>query len=154
MARPPLASVEDLEEALGVEVDNEGQANSLLRRASAIVRAFARQTWLNDDETDLVDVPADIPDLVVGMVERATRNPTGVTQEQEQAGPFSRSRSFGADASQRLYLTRSDKLVIGAVTGSAGIGTISTTRGPLETAGTCDSDLFPEEVLETMPWPS
>lgn len=153
MPRPPLANVDDLEAALGAEVDNEDQATSLLERASAIVRAYARKTWLNADETELEDVPADIPGVVVSMVERATRNPTGVTQEQEQAGPFARSRSFGTDASQRLYLTRSDKLVIGAAAGTAGLGTISTTRGPLETAGACD-DLFPEEVMETMPWPS
>lgn len=148
MARPALATIADLEAALATEVDNEDQAMSLLERASAIVRAYAHTTWLNDDEDALEDVPADIPGVVVGMVERATRNPSGVTQE--QSGPF--ARSFGPDAAGRLYLTRWDRLVIKAAAGdTGGLQTLGTTRGNLETAPVGE-DLFPEEV--TIPWPS
>lgn len=127
MARPPLATVEDLEVALGAPVPDEDQALYLLRRASAIVRAYAGRTWL-DDDGELADVPDDIPDLVVGMVERATRNPDGLTQQ--SSGPF--SRSWGADAAHRIYMTRDEKMVIKASVGALPLGTISTTRGRVE----------------------
>lgn len=133
MARPTLATLDDLAVVLGEIADPE-QAEALLQRASAIVRAYARKTWLDEEETELEDLPSDIPGVVVGMVERATSNAAGVTQE--SAGPF--SRSFGADAANRLYLTAMDKLVIRAAAGSTGIGTLSTSRGPIETADVCD----------------
>lgn len=151
MARPSLATVADLNEALDTPVTNETQAQTLLDRASAIVRAYAHTTWLNDTGAELANVPDDIPGVVVSMVERASRNPTGTTQE--QAGPF--MRSFGAEASNRLYLTKWERMVISEAAGNVtGVGTISTTRGPLETACPVGGDLYPEEVLETIPWPS
>lgn len=147
MTRPALATVDDLERLLGGDVNNPEQAEVRLRQASAIVRAYARQTWLDDAGTALEGVPDDIPDIVTGMVERASRNPDGLTSE--TTGPF--ARSFGADAAQRLYLTAADKLVIRAAVGSTGIGTLSTTRGCLETPAVDDCWLEPyEEVV----WPS
>lgn len=135
MARPALATVADLERLLGASVADEDQADARLEQASAIVRAFARQTWLNDAGDALEGVPDDIPLVVAGMVERATRNPDGATQE--SAGPF--SRSFGPEAASRLYLTSADKLVIRAAVGSTVIGTLSTSGGDLETAAVlCD----------------
>jgi hypothetical protein len=152
MPRPALATIRDLELLMGVEIAGPdiSRAESLLSRSSAIVRAYAGQTWL-DDSGALSGVPDDIPGVVAGMTERAITNSDGLTQE--VAGPF--SRSFGADAAQRLFLTANDKLVIDAAAGRriGGIGTLSTTRGPLETA--CYGDeLYPEESLETMPWPT
>lgn len=143
MTRPALASIDDLEDRLGETVGSEAQAQARLEDASAIVRAFARKTWLNAEETDLEGVPADIPGVVAQMVERASRNPSGATQE--AAGPF--SRSFGPDAAQRLYLSAADKLVIRAAVGSTGIGTIATTRGPLETPDVVPCpDVAPEDT--------
>lgn len=150
MARPAFATVDDLNEALESDITDEDAANSLLARASEIVRAVAHKTWIDEAGTGLAaDFPEQITGVVVSMVERASRNPTGTTQE--QAGPF--SRSFGPDASQRLFLTKWEKLVIAEAVGSTGaLRTVTTTRGTLETA--CPGgDLFPEEVLETMPWP-
>jgi len=151
MARPALATVEDLNEALDpadqVDEDHAAQAGSLLARASEIVRAHAGVTWLTDDESALDAVPAQIPGVVVSMVERATSNPSGAVQE--QAGPF--SRSFGTSAADRLYLTRWEKLVVSRAAGrQAGLATIGTTRGPLET---CAADgMWPDEV--EVAWPS
>lgn len=153
MARPALATVDELQTALGEAdpITDEDQAGSLLERASEIVRAEAHKTWLNDDEDDLSeDLPGQIPGVVVSMVERASRNPTGTTQE--QAGPF--SRSFGPAAADRLFLTKWERKVIAEAAGqNVGLGTIGTTRGPLETSCAAD-DLWPEEVMETIPWPS
>ncbi len=149
MARPALATLDDLEALLGSLVDDPTQALARLRQASAIVRAFAGVTWLNEDETELLDVPPDIPDLVAGMVERASHNPSGATQE--TAGEY--SRSFGSDAAKRIFLDWNDKLVIRAAVGASpsGIGVLTTTRGEVETRAVCGSGgTLPTETLETL----
>lgn len=129
MARPALAGIEDLEARLGKPIPDVLQALARLEDASEIVRAYAGRTWLNADEDAVEDVPGQIPGIVASMVERATRNPDGITSE--AAGPF--NRSFGSDAAARLYLTKAEKLVVRAAAGRTGLGAISTTRGPLET---------------------
>lgn len=146
MTRPALATVDDLERLLCVPSGDEDKALARLEQASAIVRAYARETWLNDDGDELEDVPDDIPGVVTQMVERATRNPSGATAE--SAGPF--ARSFGPEAAQKLYLTAADKLVIRAAVGSTGIGTLPTTRGHMETPHVIDWCETYEEVV----WPS
>lgn len=147
MARPALATLDDLEALLGSSVDDPTQALARLGRASDIVRAFAGVTWLNEDETELENVPSAISGVVAGMVERASLNPTGVTQE--VAGEF--SRSYGPDASQRIYLDWNDKLVIRDAIGAStsGIGVLTTTRGVVETRDvTVASGTLPTETLE------
>lgn len=136
MARPALATVEDLQRLLGEDapITDEDQANARLEQASELVRAYARQDWLNDDGDELEDVPGAIPGVVAGIVERASRNPDGATYE--TVGPF--ARSFGADAAARLYLTAADKLVIGNAVSAIGVGVISTTRGAMETPNVLD----------------
>lgn len=128
MARPALATIDDLEALLGAPVTDPLQALKRLERASAIVRAYAGRTWL-DDEGNLLDVPDDIPGVVAGMVERAQRNPDGVTQQ--SVGEY--QLSYGADAAQRIYLDKQDKAIIDAAVGRTGLGTITTTRGDIET---------------------
>lgn len=134
MARPALASVDDLERLLGETVRNPDQADARLEQASELVRAYAGIDWLNDEETETVDVPGAIPGVVCGIVERATRNPSGAVQE--TAGPF--SRSFGADAASRIYLTDADKRIIRHAAGSQPLAVISTTRGRMETPDVVD----------------
>lgn len=136
MARPALATVEDLERLLGDSVPNEDQAVARLEQASELVRAYAGVDWLSDDEDELDGVPGAIPGVVVGIVERASRNPDGVTQE--SAGPF--ARSFGSDAASRIYLTDADRRIIRHASAAPSLGVISTTRGRMETpnvAGEC-----------------
>lgn len=144
MSRPALATVDDVAVRLGQEITDPGQAQARLEDASEIVRAYAGTTWLNDDEDTLVDVPAQVAGVVAQMVERAARNPSGVTQE--TTGPF--AVSFGAEAAARLYLTRNNKLVIRAAVARTSIGTLSTSRGPLETPSVADPGVY-EEVI----WP-
>lgn len=149
MTTPALATIADLEERLGYEIEDEdvqAQAEARLRDASAIVRAYARETWL-DDDGNLDDVPDEIVGVVATMVERASRNPAGVTQE--AAGPF--SRSFGSDAAARLYLTKPEKLVVRNAVGRTGLGVVATTRGELETGPIYDHDL--DDTLDEHGWP-
>lgn len=146
MARPALATVPELETLLGEKVADTGRAEVLLRKASAIVRSYAGEDWLNEAGDALEGVPEDIPDVVTGMVERATQNPAGATHE--QAGPF--ARQFGAEAAQRLYLSKWDKLVIRDAVNSTGIRTIGTGRGELETGplGSVYSDIPEEDLVQ------
>jgi hypothetical protein len=133
MSRAPLATVDDVAARLGQTLDpTDPQVLARLGDASEIVRAYAGETWL-DDEGDLDDVPDAIPGVVAQMVERAARNPMGVVAEQKTAGPFQQQFSFGADAATRIYMTRNDKMVVRAAVGRTGIGTIATSRGILET---------------------
>lgn len=129
MPRLALATPDDVATRLGHDVDDEDQVQAWLEDASALARAYAGKTWLNSEETELLDEPADVAGVVAGMVVRLINNPDGVTQE--TLGQF--SQSYGKDASQRLFLTAADKLILKAAAGRTGIGTLPTTRGHLET---------------------
>lgn len=134
MGRPALATLDDLISLLG-SVENYEQAQFRLEQASELVRAYAGTDWLNDDESDVDGVPGAIPGVVVAIVDRATANPGGVVQE--TAGPF--SRSFGADAAERMYLTAGEKLIVRHAVGRSGLSVVSTSRGVVETpSGSCD----------------
>ena len=152
MSRPALATVDDVAVRLGQAIDDEAQANARLADASEIVRAYAdptgETTWLNDAETDVEDVPPQVAGVVAQMVERAAHNPMGAVQATEQTGPYQRMFSFGPDAAARLYLSRNDKMVIRTVMGRTSIGTLSTSRGPLETPAVTSPGVA-EEVI----WP-
>lgn len=144
MGRPALATVSDLELVVGpIDEDSlaETQAEARLEQASEIVRAYAGLTWLNADETAVENVPGQIPGVVVAMVERATLNPGGITQE--SAGPF--SRSFGSDAASRLYMTKAERSIVRTAVGRAEVYTLGTTRGDLETADVLVSDIVDGE---------
>lgn len=143
MARPALATLDDLEDLLDEPVSNPTQAEARLAQASELVRAYAGIDWLNDDQTAVENVPGAIPGVVAGMVERASLNPDGATQNTETVGPFSRSRSYGTDAASRIYLTDADKRIIRYAAGASALGVISTTRGRMDTPDvrTCWPDL-------------
>lgn len=157
MARPALASVEDLERLLAEDIDGDAsteQAEARLEQASELVRAYAGTDWLNADESDVEGVPGAIPGVVVGIVERASRNPSGTVSE--SAGPY--SRSFGSEAAARIYLTAGDKMIIRHAVGNvSGLSVISTTRGPIET-GDCPGWLGFEDTVENLDpyrlWPT
>jgi hypothetical protein len=140
MARPALTTVEELERTVGAipEADQD-KALARLEQASELVRAYAGTDWLNTDQTALDGVPGAIPGVVCAIVERATQNPEGITSE--SAGPY--SRSFGADAAARVYLTAGEKAIIRHAIAAGPLGVISTTRGPMDTPNVID-DCLPE----------
>lgn len=150
MSRPALASIDDLTALTGaIATEDTPRASVLLAMASEIVRAYAGVTWLNDDGDELGDVPSQIPDVVASMVWRATSNPLGVVQE--TAGPF--SRSFGADAAQRLYMTKQERAIVRVAAGVAPVGPMGTTRGALETRAIESGDgLYDPPTAETDPF--
>lgn len=137
MPRPALSTLDRLEKLLGGPdaLTDRTQAQARLEDASEEVRAYAGVDWLNAEGTAVEDVPPQVSDVVARMVERATLNPEGATFAAD--GPF--SRSFGADAAQRLYLTRGERLIIRRAVGRGLVGTLATSRGNLETAAVRDT---------------
>lgn len=131
MTLPALADVDQLLTRLGVDsLDGPdlGQAGALLAYASAVIRGYTGRSYLDDDGALVDPLPDGIAEVCVEMVFRAITNPAGVTQD--TAGPF--TVSFGADAAQRIYLSASDKTILGRGRGS-GLYTQSVARGPIET---------------------
>ena len=131
MTLPPLATVEELEQRLGRDIPHgeaTAQASWLLGYSSALVRAYCRADWIDPDTGLLGPLPSGVAEVAVEIVYRAVTNPEGVTQD--SAGSF--SVSFGSEAAQRMFLTAGDKAILGG-TGRSSIGTLSTTRGPIET---------------------
>lgn len=125
MTLPALATFDDVAgRAPELSLDAD-QVSYLLDDASALVRSYASQTWVDESDA-LSDVPDGVPGLVATMVIRALRNPAGVTQE--TTGPF--NVSYGTNAADRLYLTKSEKALLKGGSQSA----FSVTMGTEETS--------------------
>ena len=121
MSLPSLATIADVRDRAPDITLDDFQVAALLADASAIVRAYAGRDWVDDGA--LSGVPEGIPGLVAMMVIRALRVPEGVTQE--TTGNY--SVTYSSYASDRLYLTRTDKAFIRKVSsGSTGAFSIST----------------------------
>ncbi len=132
MTLPTLATVSDLGIRLGRDIDTSEapQADALLRYASALIRSYCGQSWVDDDD-QLLDLPAGVAEVCAEVVFRAVANPAGVTQD--TVGPF--TVSFGSEAAQRLFLNKGDREILNST--SNRIGVLSVTRGPIETSPTC-----------------
>ena len=120
----PLATPTALGAWLGEDVDADGfydRAIAVLDHASALVRIEAGQTWQAETPPD------GIPQLVVRVAARMWPNPSGMINT--SAGPFSGTFT-GAE------LTQSERAEIKVILNPGarrGLGTISTTRGPIDT---------------------
>jgi hypothetical protein len=127
---PPLASVADL--AIRVQetiADDDPLAVYFMRAASATVRQYAEQNWVNDAGTELVDVPDVAHDITVEVAARVWMNPDGNTQE--TAGPFTERRP--EQYADSFFLTGTEKSKLGGLrpSGTAGLWTIQQTKGDL-----------------------
>lgn len=107
MPLPLLATIDDLEQRLGSPISDPSQAESLLSYASSLIRGYTHLSYVDADD-GLITLPDGVTQVCVEMVFRAVTNPTGATQD--TTGPF--SVSFGPDAAQRVWLSKSDKLIL------------------------------------------
>ena len=135
MSLPRFAEVADVEARLGRPFagDEIAQCEAFLDDASMVIRAEAGRTWLNDSGDALVGTEAQLDALrtvCANMAARVMRNPSGANQR--TAGPFSESYAPSVSAAH-VYLSKSDRKVLAWVVGRSGVGTLSTTRGPIET---------------------
>ena len=75
--------------------------------------------------TELLDSTVDV---VVAMVTRVFRNPSGIRQENETTGPFTTSRTYGGETPGGLYLTEDE---------------LATLKGAEDSTGAFSIDLIP-----------
>ena len=118
----PLATVTDLGNWLAEDLTDSDRAPAVLDHASSLVRIAAGVTWL-----DPATVPDGIAQITVRVAARFWGNPSGL--KSATTGPF--SGTFGD-----MELTAGERAEIAQIINPGsrrGIGTISTTRGPLET---------------------
>jgi hypothetical protein len=146
----PLASVDQLEDRLGdVDID-EARIAACLADASALVRAEARQTWL-DDAGDLDGVPDVVEMIVLAVARRAYLNPDGAIQQ--TAGPF--TERYAEVAGQVFYLTDTEQRALAKYHDTPGLWAQPTTRGDVE-SGTVyaegDGDPIPMFVSPPGTW--
>jgi len=126
MSLPPLATVDDVTaRAPDLRLDDNTQVTALLADASALVRSYTRQTWV-DEEGNLTDLPDGLAGIVAMIVIRALRIPEGVTQE--TIGNY--SVSYAPNATDRLYLSRADKAYLRRISGRGGAFSVAT-YGPV-----------------------
>ena len=129
MGLPALATPAALAAWLGAPVD-EARAQAVLSAASTLVRARAGENWVDAAGQLEAGLPDGIPQVVVLVAARAWANPTGASSS--GASPFSAAWPVG------FALTEAEADMVDAATGTdssfRGIGTLSTTRGDLETA--------------------
>ena len=83
------------------------------------------------DGSDLTDGPSTplgrVKKVIARMVIRHLRNPKGIRQTQEGAGPFQRSQTYGGEEPGAIILTEDDRdELTGRTTGPLGAFTIDT----------------------------
>ncbi len=134
---PPLAGVDDLGTWLGAELpaSSTPRAVAILSAASTLVRQHTGRAWVDGDgpTSDATDDPVRfdaVQQVVVLVAERVWKNPNGNTQQ--TTGPF--GATVADWAALGLALRDEEKEMLGGTSGGIpGLGTISFTRGDLET---------------------
>lgn len=114
-----LAQVSALELRLGLEIGSlQGadlaRAQAALEDASALVRAEAGKTWL--DEDGLVTAPAQVVTIVIKASLREYKNPDGFTSE--QMGDY----SYRTDNAGGVYLTEDERRIVRDAAGASAAG--------------------------------
>lgn len=130
----PLADITALAVHLGVSIaDDDPRAVSALSIGSTLVRARAGRNYLDAQGNLLADIPDGIRQATVLVASRVYTNPTQANSD--ASGPFRK------EWSDKIELTDAEGEIVDAAVnpgGLRGLGTISTTRGDLETRPVCD----------------
>ena len=130
MSDPRCASLEDLEARMG-GVQDVARAGAALDDASALIHLVSGYAWVEDGEL-VEDVPGAVVAVCCSAARRVLENPLGVSNQTETITNYSHSETFVA-TSNDVYLTKQEVRRIRQAAGLAGITTLSTTRGDLET---------------------
>lgn len=128
MDAPLLATVDDLEDAVGHAIDDDLRefAEWVLRAASARVRSYTGCEWGDPDE-----IPESIRVVTVAVAARVYRNPGGYVQD--TTGPF--TVRLAERAGDGIYLTGDEREILDRYRCRTrpALWALSTTRGPVET---------------------
>lgn len=132
MGAPALASLSDLS-ARGVDTSDASRAQAAIEDVSNLIHHYTNSAWVDDDTGELVaTVPGIAKTICCNAVQRMLRNPLGLTQQNESAGPFSQGFQF-ADSSADAYLRRNEIDQLRRAAGApSGLSSIQTTRGTVE----------------------
>lgn len=129
MVLPAFATVEELAFRIpgGIATEDVDRAEAALADASALIRAEAGKTWVND-LNELSGVPDAIVAVTIAASRRALTNPDGVASETVP----DYSRTFAATSlSADIYLTKGERRVVLRAAGRSGLWTLATTRRDL-----------------------
>lgn len=108
MTLPALVTVPQFAAWVGEELSpTDGHAAALLDGASALVRSYTGQTWV-DDEGELETVPGEVTTVVSQVTERKWRNPAGYVQD--TTGPY--TVRYSEQTVQGMYLTDAEKAML------------------------------------------
>ncbi len=119
----PLASVDQLVDRLGDVTIDETRIAAVLDDASAIVRSYAAQTWL-DTLGALDSVPDVVTTITLAVARRAYLNPDGAIQQ--TSGPF--TERYAEVTGQVLFLTDTEKAALDRFRATASLWAQGTTR--------------------------
>jgi hypothetical protein len=125
-----IASVDDLETWLGVEIENVARADAILAAASTLASSRTGQAWVDADGEQLEDVDDDdfeaVKSVVVLVAARVWLNPRGATQQ--ATGPFSESVAAWAASGLSLTEAEIEMLPISESSARPALWTLATTR--------------------------
>ncbi len=143
MTLPSFATITELQKVCPSASVAEG--THCLWVVSTAIRGVTEKSFVDDDgNLELTALAAELLKAVtLEAAQRRLRNPEGATSRSEGMGPF--TESVTVDGSN-VYFTKAERANIATAVqecypttgGFTGLGTISTTRGPLETAAGCD----------------
>ena len=148
MGLPAFAEIDDLRDR-GVLIaegdssggsDDETRAQAALDDVSTLIRQIAGKTWTNDAGDTLdTDLPPIVFTVCCAAARRAYENPKNVRSELIDGY----QDTLAGDTVGGVELTADERKLIedaASIGGTlAGLWTLGTTRGPLETAGPCDA---------------
>jgi len=89
-------------------------------KAERLLRVEVPDLLSRLDAAQEPDLMNNVQDVVTSMVQRVFRNPEGVRQRQEGAGPFSGSVTYGGDQPGALWVTDAELKSLAAPGGSRG----------------------------------
>jgi hypothetical protein len=123
---PSLASFEDMETRLGVDLDPESlsgrRAQAALDDASTLVRSIAGLSWISDNDSAPLDfVPSIVVTVTLACAIRAFKNPDATAQA--SVGDVSVSYG-GASSGTPVYLTKEERRSIYRAVGKLSAGSV------------------------------
>jgi hypothetical protein len=126
----PLAQTNELAARMGGAALDLTRAVAILNAGSTRIRIFTGRMWVDPVEESFSEVQlAAVREVCLSYAERVYRNPDGATQQ--QSGPYAKSVASWAAGGPEL--SAAEKAELRTIVGSTvGMGTIATTRGPVE----------------------
>lgn len=155
MTLPAFATTDDLALRIpgGIAEEDMERAQAALDDASALIRAAANKTWVDDDEQLEEDVPGVLLTVCCAAARRAITNPDGVKAE-----TFDQFSQSYANDSGDVYLKRSEKrLVRSAASGGESLSSVELTNDSGVPGATGAGDTIYVDVDyggDPMPWGS